>query len=220
MIQAGTITIGSGRTRSVAGAYWMISARRVRRTTLPGVTATVSPTLNASVPRRRRAASRSRQVGEPVRVTAHQVGARLGARARQDLRVGPDEIRGSDGVEELPRREICHVVMALADAAHMRCRCFPPAFDRQKVVSVDVERKSSPVRRTKAIIVRQCALGWVARRAGRGLSGKGQIVRGSSDRLSCQFGLLAGRERKMSPTSRKKLLPARPAKQPKPTFKI
>ena len=51
MIQAGTITIGSGRTRSVAGAYWMISARRVRRTTLPGVTATVSPTLNASVPR-------------------------------------------------------------------------------------------------------------------------------------------------------------------------
>ena len=53
MIQAGTITIGSGRTRSVAGAYWMISARRVRRTTLPGVTANVSPTLNASMPRDR-----------------------------------------------------------------------------------------------------------------------------------------------------------------------
>jgi hypothetical protein len=45
MIQAGTMTTGSGRTRSVAGAYWMISARRVRFTMSPGVTATVSPNL-------------------------------------------------------------------------------------------------------------------------------------------------------------------------------
>src|SRR5271165_750730 len=39
MIQAGTIRIGSGLTCSVAGAYWISSIRRLRKTTSPGVTA-------------------------------------------------------------------------------------------------------------------------------------------------------------------------------------
>ena len=81
----------------------------------------------------------------------------------------------------------------------MRRRRFPPAFDRQKVVSVDVEWKSPPVRGAKAIIVRQCALGGVAGRAERGLRGENKIVRRSGDRLLCQFSPLAGQERKMHP---------------------
>ncbi len=48
MIQAGTIRIGSGRTLSVVGAYWMSSMSSLRNTTLPGEVATVSPTTNSA----------------------------------------------------------------------------------------------------------------------------------------------------------------------------
>jgi hypothetical protein len=44
MIHAGTISIGSGRTVSVAGAYWISSMTLLRNTTLPAVAATFSPT--------------------------------------------------------------------------------------------------------------------------------------------------------------------------------
>ena len=50
MIHAGTISTGSGRTFSVVGAYWISSIRRLRNTTLPGLTATLTPTCQASVP--------------------------------------------------------------------------------------------------------------------------------------------------------------------------
>ncbi len=50
MIQAGTISTGSACTSAVAGAYWMSSTRRLRSTTLPGVTATSRPTTKSSVP--------------------------------------------------------------------------------------------------------------------------------------------------------------------------
>jgi hypothetical protein len=43
MIQAGTIRMGSACTLLVAGAYWISSIRRLRRTTLPGVMATSRP---------------------------------------------------------------------------------------------------------------------------------------------------------------------------------
>ncbi len=44
MIQAGTSSTGSANTVSVVGLYWITSIRRLRNTTWPGVTATVSPT--------------------------------------------------------------------------------------------------------------------------------------------------------------------------------
>ena len=47
MIHAGTMTTGSARTDPVLGSYWMISARPVRATTAPLVTATVSPGAKA-----------------------------------------------------------------------------------------------------------------------------------------------------------------------------
>ena len=47
MIQAGAITTGSARTDLVVGLYWMTSASRVRATTAPLVSATVSPGVNA-----------------------------------------------------------------------------------------------------------------------------------------------------------------------------
>ena len=50
MIQAGTIRTGSARTSAVAGAYWISSIRRLRKTTLPGVIATSRPTSKASAP--------------------------------------------------------------------------------------------------------------------------------------------------------------------------
>ena len=43
MIQAGTISTGSGRTVGVAGLYCSSSISRLRHTTLPGVTATCLP---------------------------------------------------------------------------------------------------------------------------------------------------------------------------------
>jgi len=48
MIQAGTISTGSGCTVSVCGAYWISSNRSLRNTTCPGVAAMVSPTAKAS----------------------------------------------------------------------------------------------------------------------------------------------------------------------------
>ncbi len=50
MIQAGTISTGSGCTSGVVGEYWISSISSLRRTTWPSVTATFSPTRNSSVP--------------------------------------------------------------------------------------------------------------------------------------------------------------------------
>lgn len=43
MIQAGTISTGSGCTMSVVGLYWINSIKWVRSTTFPGVAASTSP---------------------------------------------------------------------------------------------------------------------------------------------------------------------------------
>jgi hypothetical protein len=43
MIHTETISTGPAYTVSVVGAYWMSSIRWLRKTTLPGVTATVLP---------------------------------------------------------------------------------------------------------------------------------------------------------------------------------
>ena len=50
MIHAGTIRMGSAWTLGVVGVYWISSIRRLRSTTLPGVTATSRPTTKRSVP--------------------------------------------------------------------------------------------------------------------------------------------------------------------------
>jgi hypothetical protein len=50
MIQLGTISTGSAHTCAVVGAYWISSISRFLSTTLPGVTATLRPTTNCSVP--------------------------------------------------------------------------------------------------------------------------------------------------------------------------
>ena len=44
MIQAGVISTGSAYTLGVVGEYCSSSIRRLRNTTLPGVTATSRPT--------------------------------------------------------------------------------------------------------------------------------------------------------------------------------
>ncbi len=46
LIQGGTIKSGRRWTVGVAGAYWMSSIRSFLKITLPGVAATVSPTVN------------------------------------------------------------------------------------------------------------------------------------------------------------------------------
>ena len=46
LIQGGMISSGRFSTVSVVGAYWISSIRSLRNTTLPGVTAMFSPTLN------------------------------------------------------------------------------------------------------------------------------------------------------------------------------
>src|SRR2546423_8336075 len=49
MIQAGTISTGSGCTFSVVGVYWISSISSLRNTTLPRDVATVSPTTKSPV---------------------------------------------------------------------------------------------------------------------------------------------------------------------------
>ena len=49
MIQAGTISTGSGCTSLVVGLYWISSIRWVRSTTLPLAVATSRPTTNSSL---------------------------------------------------------------------------------------------------------------------------------------------------------------------------
>src|SRR4051794_6383975 len=48
MIQAGTISTGSGCTLAVVGSYWINSISSLRNTTLPRDDATVSPTTKSS----------------------------------------------------------------------------------------------------------------------------------------------------------------------------
>ena len=50
MIHAGTMSSGSGRTCGVDGAYSISSIRRLRKTTLPGVIATLRPGAKFSAP--------------------------------------------------------------------------------------------------------------------------------------------------------------------------
>ena len=50
MIHAGTISSGSARTVGVVGSYWISSISRLRNTTWPGVSATVSPGRKSSTP--------------------------------------------------------------------------------------------------------------------------------------------------------------------------
>src|SRR5665647_1097716 len=51
MIHDGTISSGCAWTEGVAGSYWISSMSRLRKTTLPGVSATALPGRNCSTPR-------------------------------------------------------------------------------------------------------------------------------------------------------------------------
>src|SRR5215813_14309161 len=94
-----------------------------------------------------RADPQARPVRNPVCVAAQQIGAALGARALKYLRICQYEIGWCDSVENLARSKIGHFVVPLADAAQAGRRRFPPAFNRQEAMGVDIEGEALPARR-------------------------------------------------------------------------
>src|SRR3972149_4172706 len=118
MIHAGTITTGSGRTRAVAGAYWMISASGGRGTTRPGGGGAGAPPLWAPVPRRSAAAGGAHGVVEEVHPALDEVHPAGLTRSRQHLRIRGDEVGRRDRVLRLAGEGGRHVLVMLANTAH------------------------------------------------------------------------------------------------------
>ena len=80
--------------------------RRLRNTTLPGVTATCLPTSKASVPGAASAFDRAARVVEPVLEAADQILPGLGGRALQELGVGLQEVGRGGRLEQHAPGEI------------------------------------------------------------------------------------------------------------------
>ena len=119
MIQAGTIRTGSARTSGVAGAYWMSSIRRLRKTTLPGVIATSWPTAKASVPAGFPTRCQPLPVVPEIERAANEIHAALLEGLRDHLGIGERKILGRDRVQHLARQKRHDVFMVLADAGHI-----------------------------------------------------------------------------------------------------
>ena len=133
MIHAGTISTGSGRTVAVAGAYWISSISRLRKTTLPGVTATSRPTSKRSAPTGRLPPSARSQSSTKLPRAAHAGCAPPSRSVRSSTSgIGRGEVRRREHVEELARAERDHVLVLLRDAAHAGRRVVPPLLRQQE----------------------------------------------------------------------------------------
>ena len=156
--------------RRVAGAYWMSSIRRLRNTTLPGVTATVFPGRNASAPTGGRPACDPLPVRDPVQPALVQVEPARLDRPPQHLGVGEREVARRDDVEELPRDERHDVLVVAGHAAHLGRGVVPPLLHEQERLVDRVERPALPVRVVEApvLLERLDARLGVSRRRGAG----------------------------------------------------
>ena len=156
MIQAGTIRIGSGRTLAVAGAYWISSISRLRKTTLPGVTATSRPTTKFSVPTgflplmaRSQSSKKFCEPGDQIKAAgADRVRARISG-------LVSGKFDGADHVKELPRRELDHVLVMLRDSAQAGGRVVPPLLLQQESLVDEVEGPLVPIFAGEAPVLRQ-----------------------------------------------------------------
>ena len=108
LIQGGTISSGRFSTFSVVGAYWISCIRSFWKTTLPGVTAMFSPTLEGLHVGHLDAqlALAALEIAQQVVQALQQVlAAGLGGLA-QHLGIGQQEIRRAHRIDELARVEI------------------------------------------------------------------------------------------------------------------
>ena len=108
LIQGGKISSGRFNTFSVVGAYWISCIRSFWKTTLPGVTATFSPTrkLLSSVMRMRRSPLPRSRSASRLRQALQQVLATVSTVLAQHLRVGQQEVGRAHRVDELAGVEI------------------------------------------------------------------------------------------------------------------
>ena len=157
MIQAGTITIGSGRTRSVTGRVLNDLCERRAMDDLSGrhcnrlADLEVAP-IRLALGRQPRARHLRARFAAPRR--------RL-APPSDHVRVSTaglvqNEVRRGHRVEDLPRRKGHRALMLFAHPADVARRRFPPAFNRQERMGIDVERKALPFDGAKAVVLRQC----------------------------------------------------------------
>ena len=95
LIHGGTISSGRLNTVWVVGAYWMSSIRSLRKMTLPGVAARLTPSSNfdASAWRMRRVPRPAAMSSAIILQAAHQIVAALGERRAQQFGIGGDEVR-------------------------------------------------------------------------------------------------------------------------------
>ena len=98
--------MGSGRTIPVVGAYWMISASRVRWTTSPAVTATCSTRGEGLRPLDRLIQQCSSQVFDAMIEPVNEVHAGTFKSRTQHLGIGANEVGRCENVEELAAGEI------------------------------------------------------------------------------------------------------------------
>ena len=169
MIQAGTISSGSACTLRWPARTGCSSISRLRRTTLPGVSATSCPTRYASAPGEAGRGSRGPRL--------HQSGRPRGVRApaahrlAQYLGVREDEVRGGNGIEELAQRQTSRPCLVMprhtADAGG---RVVPPLLCEQEALIEIIERPALPIRIAEAPVLRKRFDTWRANRLVRGVT--------------------------------------------------
>ena len=156
MIQAGTISTGSGRTL------------RGRRRVLDELD---QPVAIDHLARRHRdvaadheilgadrllAADRALPVLDAVLRAAHEVHAAVARRVRcRTSGIGQQEVRRREHVEHLARGELDHVLVLLRDAAHAGGRVVPPLLLQQERLVDEVVRPLLPRLAGEAPVLRQ-----------------------------------------------------------------
>ena len=132
MIHAGTISTGSGRTSSVAGAYWISSISRLRIDHLAGREADVLADFEGVGANRLASVKGALPVLDEVPEAAHQVMPGLRFRLLQHLRIGEHEVRRRKDVQDLPRGEFDLALVLRGDAAHAGRGIVPPLLLQQE----------------------------------------------------------------------------------------
>jgi hypothetical protein len=122
--------------------------------TLPGVLATSRPTtiVGAYGPL---ACDGALGVLHVILKASDQVKAAGGNSTRQDFGIGQRKIRRRKHVENLPRGELDHVLVALGNATQSGGGVVPPLLLQQKALIDEVERKFVPSFICKTVILRQ-----------------------------------------------------------------
>ena len=100
-------------------------------------------------------ADRALPILHHVAPAAHQIHPAFADGVAKDFRVGQQEVRGGDHVEELARCELHHGFMVLGDAADTGGRVVPPLLIQQEALVHEIVRPFLPLRSVETAILRQ-----------------------------------------------------------------